>query len=171
VLNWNILRDNKVKLTKCQNHQHNGGVFDTWTKWVKPQTERAQGPAGRPNSLVSRPCFMSVWPAALRIRVYTRSRRPRRWRKSVDTAPPGRPATWLGRSATTWYQTNFSKSVELPHGPINTPLRWKWEDAPYFGDSTSKTLILSVVARRSLVRTVVRFWGLEGLPACWEPSS
>jgi hypothetical protein len=25
--------DNKVKLTKCQNHHHHGGVFDTWTKW------------------------------------------------------------------------------------------------------------------------------------------
>jgi hypothetical protein len=32
----------------------------------------------------------------------------------VEAAPPGRPAT-------TWCQTNFSKSVELPHGPINTP--------------------------------------------------
>jgi hypothetical protein len=39
----------------------------------------------------------------------------------VEAAPPGRLATWLGRLATTWGQTDFSKSVELPHGPINTP--------------------------------------------------
>jgi hypothetical protein len=48
VLNWSISRDDKVKLTRCQNHHNHRGVFDTWTKWVKPQAERAQGPAGRP---------------------------------------------------------------------------------------------------------------------------
>jgi hypothetical protein len=32
--------DDKVKLTKCQNHHHHGGVFDT-------QPAR-QGPTGRP---------------------------------------------------------------------------------------------------------------------------
>jgi hypothetical protein len=36
-----------VKLTKCQNHHHHGGVFDTWTEWAKPQAEWAQGPAGQ----------------------------------------------------------------------------------------------------------------------------
>jgi hypothetical protein len=46
VLNWSISRDEKVKLTKCQNHHHHGGVFDTWTEWVKPQIEKAQGPVG-----------------------------------------------------------------------------------------------------------------------------
>jgi hypothetical protein len=40
--------DYKVKLTKCQNEHHHGGVFDTWTKWAKPQAKWAQGPAGRP---------------------------------------------------------------------------------------------------------------------------
>jgi hypothetical protein len=45
--------DHKVKLTKCQNEHHHGGVFDTWTKW-------AQGPAGRPNSLAGRPGFESA---------------------------------------------------------------------------------------------------------------
>jgi hypothetical protein len=39
--------DDKVKLTKCQNHHHHGGVFDTWTKWTRPQAEWAQGPAGQ----------------------------------------------------------------------------------------------------------------------------
>jgi hypothetical protein len=34
---------------------------------------------------------------------------------------------------------------------------------PHFGDSTCKALILSVVARRSLVSRVVRLWGPPGL--------
>jgi hypothetical protein len=40
--------DYKVKLTKCQNEHHHGGVFDMWTKWAKPQAKWAQEPAGRP---------------------------------------------------------------------------------------------------------------------------
>jgi hypothetical protein len=39
--------DDKVKLTKCQNHHHRGGVFDTCTMWTRPQAEWAQGPAGQ----------------------------------------------------------------------------------------------------------------------------
>jgi hypothetical protein len=39
--------DDKVKLTKCQNHDHHGGVFDTWTKWARP---RPSGPKGQPAS-------------------------------------------------------------------------------------------------------------------------
>jgi hypothetical protein len=122
------------------------------------QTPSRKGPSA------GRPCFMLVWPTALRTHVYTRSRRPRRWRKSVEASPPGRPAT-------TWHQTDFSKLMELPHGPINTPLRWKWEHTPHFGDYTCKALILSVVARCSLVKRVVRLWGPEDLPAFWEPPS
>jgi hypothetical protein len=34
--------DYKVTLTKYQNEHHNGGVFDTWTKWPKPQAKWAQ---------------------------------------------------------------------------------------------------------------------------------
>jgi hypothetical protein len=79
--------DDKVKLTKCQNHHHHGGVFDTWTEWAKPQVEMAQGLAGQPNSMAGRPCFKSVWPVASRTHVYMRSRRPRWWRKSVGVAP------------------------------------------------------------------------------------
>jgi hypothetical protein len=52
---WSISRDDKVKLTKCQNHYHHGGVFDTWTKSVKPQDEWAQRLAGRTNPLAGRP--------------------------------------------------------------------------------------------------------------------
>jgi hypothetical protein len=106
--------------------------------------------------------FMSVWPVASRTRVYTSSRRLRRWRKSVEAAPPGWPTTWLGWPATTWRKTGFSKSMKLPHDPINIPYSGN-EYTPHFGDSTCKALILSVIARRSLVRRVMRLWGPEGL--------
>jgi hypothetical protein len=42
---------------------------------------------------------------------------------------------------------------------------------PLHGNSTCKALILSVVARSSLVGRVARLCELEGLPACQEPSS
>jgi hypothetical protein len=45
--------------------------------------------------------------------------------ESVEAAPPGRPVMWLGRMATTWCQTDLSKSVEVPFTPINTPLMVK----------------------------------------------
>jgi hypothetical protein len=54
--------DYKVIFTICQNEHHHGGVFDTWTKWAKPQAKWAQGPAGRPNSLAGRPGFESAQP-------------------------------------------------------------------------------------------------------------
>jgi hypothetical protein len=41
---------------------------------------------------------------------------------------------------------------------------------PLHGNSTYKALILSVVARHSLIGSVARLWGLEGLPAYREPS-
>jgi hypothetical protein len=40
--------DYKVKLTKCQNEHHHGGVFDMWTKWAKPHAKWPQGLTGRP---------------------------------------------------------------------------------------------------------------------------
>jgi hypothetical protein len=47
--------------------------------------------------------------------------------------------------------------VELPHDPINTPLPMKVDThTPHFGDSSCKALILSVVARYSLIRRVAR---------------
>jgi hypothetical protein len=59
-------KDEKVKLTKYQNHHHHGGVFDTWTEWAKPQAKRAQGMASRPNSLAGRASLMSVQPKLCR---------------------------------------------------------------------------------------------------------
>jgi hypothetical protein len=45
--------------------------------------------------------------------------------ESVEATPPGRPATCLGRPATTWHQTDLSRSVEVPFTPINTPFMEK----------------------------------------------
>jgi hypothetical protein len=75
----------------------------------------------------------------------------------MEADPLDRPATWLGSPATTWHQTNFSKLVEVSFTPINTPLMVKVDThTPHFGNSTCKALILSVVARHSLVERVVR---------------
>jgi hypothetical protein len=91
-----------------------------WIEWAKPQAEWAQGPTGRPNSLADWLVFEAVQPTALWTCVYMRRGRPRQWGKSVEAAPPGQLATWLVRSATTWRQTDLSKSVEVPLTPINT---------------------------------------------------
>jgi hypothetical protein len=125
---------------------------------------------GRKGSRADRPCFMPVWPTASRTCVYTRSRWPRRWRKSVEAAPLGQPTTWLGYPATTWHQTDLSKSVELPHGPINTPpptVEMRWQAT--FGDSTCKALILSAVARYSLVGRVARLPHSLSVELCRNP--
>jgi hypothetical protein len=45
--------------------------------------------------------------------------------ESVEAAPPDRSATWLGRPATTWCDTDLSKSMEVPFTPINTPITVK----------------------------------------------
>jgi hypothetical protein len=47
--------DYKIKLTKYKNEHHHRGVFDTWTKWAKPQAKWAQGSAGRPGLELARP--------------------------------------------------------------------------------------------------------------------
>jgi hypothetical protein len=44
---------------------------------------------------------------------------------SVEAVPPDRSATWLGRPATTWRQTDLSKLVEVPFTTINTLLMVK----------------------------------------------
>jgi hypothetical protein len=98
------------------NHHNHGGVFDTWTKCTRAQAEWTQGPASRLG-------FEALWPEPWLPHVYTRRRSPSQWRKSVEATPPSRLATWLGRSATTWRQTNLSKSVEVSFTPIHTPLR------------------------------------------------
>jgi hypothetical protein len=41
------------------------------------------------------------------------------------------PTAWLARPASTWRQTDFSKSVEIPFTPINTPLMVK-VSTPHF---------------------------------------
>jgi hypothetical protein len=44
-----------------------------------------------------------------------------------EEKPESVEATPLGRPATTWHQTDLSKSVEVPFTPIDTPLMWKSE--------------------------------------------
>jgi hypothetical protein len=82
-----------------------------WTKWAKLQAKL--GP--------------TEWakPAASWTCVYTRRGRPGQWRRVVEAVPPGRPAMRLGQLAATWCVTASAKSMELPHGPINTILWWK----------------------------------------------
>jgi hypothetical protein len=48
----------------------------------------------------------------------------------VEADPPGQPAMWLGYPASTWLQTDPSKSMEVPFTPINTPLMVK-VDTPH----------------------------------------
>jgi hypothetical protein len=77
----------------------------------------------------------------------------------VEAKLIGRSAMWLGRSATTWRVTALAKSLELARGPTNTPLPVKVDThthTPHFGESTCKTLFLSVVVRHSLVGRVAR---------------
>jgi hypothetical protein len=65
--------DYKVKLTKCQNKHHHGGVFDMSTKWAKPQDKWAHGAASQPNSLALRPGFESARPETWLTRLYVGS--------------------------------------------------------------------------------------------------
>jgi hypothetical protein len=70
-----------------------------------------------------RPAFELVRIKTSSTRVYAIRERLWRWRKPVVAELIGQTATWLGRSAATWQVTASAKSVELPHGPINTPPR------------------------------------------------
>jgi hypothetical protein len=68
---------------------------------------------------------------------------------AVEKAGGGRStrsANHVASSATTCHQSDFSKPVELPRGPINSPYGGN-EDTPHFRDSTCKALVLSVVGR------------------------
>jgi hypothetical protein len=47
--------------------------------------------------------------------------------KTVEKVGGGRLAAWLGHPTSTSRQTDFSKSVEVPFTPINTPLKVKVE--------------------------------------------
>jgi hypothetical protein len=69
--------------------------------------------------------------------------------KAVDAVPPSQPAA-------TWCVIALAKSVEFPHGPINTPSNENQNTPPLLRNSTCKAFILRVVARPSLIRRVVR---------------
>jgi hypothetical protein len=128
-------------------------VHDTRRQCAKVTDQWAQGVAVRL-------AFELVRTKASWTHVYTRRERLWRWRKSVEAKLIGRPATWLGWPTATWWVTTSAKSLELPHGSINTPLPVKVDThTRHFGDSTCKALFISVVARRNLVRRVARLWG------------
>jgi hypothetical protein len=75
----------------------------------------------------------------------------------VEAKLIGQLAMWLGHLATTWRVTASAKLVELPRGPINTPILVKVDiHTPHFRDFTCKALFLSVVSSRSLVGRMVR---------------
>jgi hypothetical protein len=138
-----------VKLTKCQNHHHHGGVFDMWTKWGQTPGQVRPG-ASRPRR---------VFGSSTRNLVATclhEEEKP----ESMEAAPLGRSTMWPGCPATSWLQTDLSKSVEIPFTPISTPphseSRHTHTHTPHFGDFTCKALIFSVVARHSLVGRVAR---------------
>jgi hypothetical protein len=76
-----------VKLTKYQNEQHHGGVFDTWTKWDEPQAKWAQGPASRPG-------FESAQPGTWLTHLYIGSQGRIRGLKAVEAERSGRAAMW-----------------------------------------------------------------------------
>jgi hypothetical protein len=81
-----------VKLTKCQNEHHHGGVFDTWTKWAKPQAKWAQGSAGRPNSLADRPGFELARPRTWLTHLYVGSQGRIHGLKAVEAGRPFAPS-------------------------------------------------------------------------------
>jgi hypothetical protein len=84
--------------------------------------------------------------------------------KVLEAESHGRPTTWLGRP-TTWRVTDLTKLVIPPWTPINTPLPVEIRThTPHFGDFTCKALILSVVARRSLIGSPPRSSSAEALP-------
>jgi hypothetical protein len=94
-------------------HTSTPGMYMTWGDSV--QWDRPVGPGGgRPAISLGRPA--SSWTC-----VYTRRERLWRWRKFMKDELIGRPTKWLGRPAITWWVTASVNSVELCHGPINTP--------------------------------------------------
>jgi hypothetical protein len=157
VPNWSISRDDKVKLTKCQNHHHHGGVFDTWTEWAKPQAEWVQGSAAQPNTLAGWPGSKSVRPMTSWTCVYTIRGRPRLWRKgggSCSTRPAGHVAWSVNRHLVSY---RLSQVIGAPPQPYKYPCLVEIRThTPLHGNSTWKALILSVVGMCSLVGRVVR---------------
>jgi hypothetical protein len=57
VLNRSISRDDKVKLTKCQNHHHHGVYLTYGPSGLNP---RPKGPKGWPAKLLGRPIMFYV---------------------------------------------------------------------------------------------------------------
>jgi hypothetical protein len=122
--------DYKVKLTKYQNEHHHRGVFDTWTKWTKPQ----------PKSLAGQPGFESAQPRTWLTCLYIGSQGRIRGLKVVEAEMSGWPATWMaGRPVVHLLQINLAKSVETPLCPYISP--------PTTEDSTTHTIYSSPLVK------------------------
>jgi hypothetical protein len=85
--------------------------------------------------------------------------------------PPGHVARPVGRHLVSYRIGQVGGAPPWPDKYPRPPSVKVDTHIPHFGDSTCQAPILSVVARRSLVGRVARLSGLEGLPACQEPSS
>jgi hypothetical protein len=110
--------DYKVKLTKFQNENHHGGVFDTLTKWAKPHAKCAQGLAGWLNSLAGRPGFESAHPGTLLTHLYVSSQGRIRGLKVVEAERSGRPATWMASWPPICSKLTLPCRWRLPSAPI-----------------------------------------------------
>jgi hypothetical protein len=117
--------DYKVKLTKCKNEKHHGGVFDTLTKWAKP---RPTGPKGRPASPTPWPGDQSLsWLGPTldtSLRRFTRKDLRLEGGGGQEESSAGQVD---GRSAVHLLQTNLAKLVETPLCLYISPLRLKTE--------------------------------------------
>jgi hypothetical protein len=119
-----------------QEHMYQIGAFQGMIKWSWPNvkiiittrvylTRGPSGPDPKPSGPRGRPA--RVWGGSTRALVSMRLHKEEK-AESVKNVGGGRstwPATWVGRPATTWCQTDLSMSVEVPFTPINTPLMVK----------------------------------------------
>jgi hypothetical protein len=110
--------DYKVKLTNCQNEHHHGGIFETWTKWAKPQANWAQGPVDRPNSLPGWPGFEMAWARTWLTRLYVGSQGRIRGSKAVEAEMSGRPSTWMVGWPSICSKPTLPSRWRLPSAPI-----------------------------------------------------
>jgi hypothetical protein len=110
--------DYKVKLTKYQNEHHHGGIFDTWTKWAKPQAKWAQGPTGWPNSLGRRLGFESARPKTWLTCLYVSSQGRIQGLKAVEAEWSGWPATWMAGRPLICSKLTLPSRWRLPSSPI-----------------------------------------------------
>jgi hypothetical protein len=123
-----------------QNKCHPRDVPDTRRQCAKATDQWARGVAGRPG-------FMSVWPTSSCTCVYTR-----RGSQVVEKVGGGQTTWSVGHVARPACHHLVSYRLNQVGNPSLNPDKYPSTG----GDATCKALILSVVARRSLIRRVAR---------------